>query len=208
MNELTSPNLALQRSLTQLYQLDSDFLAIEVLAGALSVRQNPATFASLVRIIVGQQLSAKAADAIFIRLTQLLEISPNLIINCRDEDLKQVGLSRAKVASCKALAAAILEGRLDFQGFASLTDDEITSQLTQIKGIGCWTAEVFMLFCLERLDAFPASDLAIQVSYQTLKTLPDRPTRKQLIALCEPLRSHRGTAAHLLWHYYRYLQHR
>ncbi len=119
-----------------------------------------------------------------------------------------MGLSRAKVASCKALAAAILEGKLDFEGFAALTDDEIASQLTQIKGIGAWTAEVFMLFCLERLDAFPASDLAIQVSYQTLKKLPDRPTRKQLIVLCEPLRSHRGAAAHLLWHYYRYLHQR
>jgi len=205
MNELILPNQALQRSLAQLYQLDSDFLEIEALAGALSVRQNQPTVAALVRIIVGQQLSAKAADAIFTRLTQLLAIDPNSIINCADEDLRQVGLSRAKVASCKALAVAILEGRLDFSGFASLTDAEIARQLTQIKGIGDWTAEVFMLFCLERLDAFPASDLAIQVSYQTLKKLPDRPTRKQLIALCETLRSHRGTAAHLLWHYYRYL---
>jgi DNA-3-methyladenine glycosylase II len=79
------------------------------------------------------------------------------------------------------------------------------AQLTQIKGIGVWTAEVYLLFCLERLSSFPASDLAVQIGYQRLKKLERRPNRKELIASTDRLDPYRGAVAHLLWHYYRHL---
>ncbi|MDX2214461.1 MAG: hypothetical protein SFY66_14315 [Oculatellaceae cyanobacterium bins.114] len=79
----------------------------------------------------------------------------------------------------------------------------MVEQLTQIKGIGVWTAEVYLLFCLNRLNSFPASDLAIQVGYQRLKSLDHRPTRSELLSLTQPLDPYRGAVAHLLWHYYR-----
>jgi DNA-3-methyladenine glycosylase II len=85
-----------------------------------------------------------------------------------------------------------------------LPDALIVEKLTKIKGIGPWTAEIYLLFCLERLSIFPASDLAIQLSYQKLKSLDHRPTRPELMTLTQNLAPYRGAAAHLLWHYYQY----
>ena len=205
MADLIKPDLQLRNAIDQIYLVDAEFQKIEAVAGKLTVRSPAPTFASLVRIIVGQQLSTKAADAIFFRLNALGEISPTNIIDRSVEELRSVGLSRAKVACCQELAIAILAEKLSIESFTELTDREIAEQLLQIKGIGKWTVEIFLLFCLERLDTLPATDLAIQVSYQKLKNLSDRPTAKQLITLMEPLQPNRGAAAHLLWHYYRHL---
>ncbi|ELS34732.1 HhH-GPD family protein [Pseudanabaena biceps PCC 7429] len=100
---------------------------------------------------------------------------------------------------------AILEGKIHLESFVKLPDDAIATQLLQIKDIGKWTVEIFLLFCLQRLDILTANDLAIQVAYQKLKNLSIRPTAKELIALVAPLTPYRGVVAHLLWHYYRYL---
>ncbi len=203
--ELTKPNRDFRKAIAQLYLLDPDFQQIETIAGSLEIRSYEPTFASLVRIIVGQQLSTKAADAIFLRLSESLEILPSPIATCAEEELRKVGLSRAKVACCQALAMAILEGKIDLESFAKLPDEAIATQLLQIKGIGKWTVEIFLLFCLQRLDILPANDLALQVAYQKLKNLSIRPTAKELIALVTPLTPYRGVVAHLLWYYYRYL---
>jgi DNA-3-methyladenine glycosylase II len=134
-----------------------------------------------------------------------MEISPANIVNRDVEDLQRVGLSRAKVKCCQQLAIAILEEKISIESFAELSDREISDRLIQIKGIGKWTVEIFLLFCMGRLDILPAGDLAIQVSYQRLKNSIARPTAQELIILMEPLKPYRGAAAHLLWHYYRYL---
>jgi DNA-3-methyladenine glycosylase II len=170
----------------------------------LTVRTVAPGFPSLVRIILGQQLSSKAAQAIFQRLVAQLELTPEAIAAAPDTTLRQVGLSRAKIATCQRLAAALVSGQLTLATLATLSDADAVAQLTQIKGIGVWTAEVYLLFCLERLSSFPASDLAVQVGYQRLKNLASRPTRPALLKLTEPLAPYRGAVAHLLWHYYRY----
>ncbi len=205
MADLIKPDLRLRKAIEQIYLVDTDFQKIEAVAGELQVRSSAPTFVALVRIIVGQQLSTKAADAIFSRLNELMEISPANIVDRDVEDLRGVGLSQAKVNCCQQLAIAIIEEKLSIESFAELTDREIAEQLLQIKGIGKWTVEIFLLFCLERLDTLPAADLAIQVSYQKLKHLSDRPTAREMIIMMEPLQPNRGVAAHLLWHYYRYL---
>ena len=205
MADLINPDLQLRKAIDLIYLVDADFQQIEAIAGKLTVRSFEPTFISLVRIIIGQQLSTKAADAIFSRLNKLVLISPVNIIACDVEELRGVGLSRAKVSCCQELATAIIEEKISIESFAKLPDREIADRLLQIKGIGKWTVEIFLLFCLERLDILPAADLAIQVSYQKLKNLSDRPTAKELITLMAPLQPHRGAAAHLLWHYYRYL---
>ncbi len=205
MAELIKPNQHLSEAIAQLYLLDRDFKKIEVLAGNLEVRSSQPTFAALVRIIVGQQLSTKAADAIFLRLTELLEILPANIAASSSEELRSIGLSRAKVFCCQQLAIAILEQNLSIESFTEMSDQAIASQLLQIKGIGKWTVEIFLLFCLERYDILPSGDLALQVGYQKLKNLSNRPSAKELITLMEPLKPYRGAAAHLLWHYYRNL---
>jgi DNA-3-methyladenine glycosylase II len=202
--ELVSLSPELRQAVTYICEIDPDFLQIEQEAGLLSVRPWNATFGSLVRVVVGQQLSTKAAQAIFLRLEQLIELTPARLLDCNEIELKQVGLSRAKIATCQQLAELILSGKLNLEDFATQSDAEIAQTLTQIKGIGSWTAEIYLLFCLERLDTFPAKDLAIQVGYQTLKQLDLRPTPSELILMCEPLAPWRGAAAHLLWHYYRH----
>lgn len=204
LTEFVLPNPALRQAVSQICQRDRDFLKIEANAGGLQVRRWEPTLASLVRIIIGQQLSSRAAQAIFLRLTQAIPITPSELATCPELTLKQAGLSSAKITTCKRLANALLEGSLDLNAIAARSDREAVEELTRIKGIGVWTAEVYLLFCLERLSIFPASDLAIQTSYQLLKQYPQRPTRKELLELCQPLEPWLGAVAHLLWHYYRY----
>jgi DNA-3-methyladenine glycosylase II len=206
MMDLIKPDRHFRNAIAQLYLLDRDFQQIETVAGNLEIRSYEPTFASLVRIIIGQQLSTKAANSIYFRLSESLEILPSNIVACSEEELRTFGLSRSKVACCQSLAIAILEEKINLESFDKLSDDAITSQLLQIKGIGKWTVEIFLLFCLHRLDIFPANDLALQVAYQKLKSLSVRPTAKELITLIAPLAPYRGVVAHLLWHYYRYLQ--
>jgi DNA-3-methyladenine glycosylase II len=206
MTDLIKPDRYLRNAIAQLYLLDLDFQHIETVAGSLEIRSYEPTFASLVRIIIGQQLSTKAANSIFFKLSESLEILPSNILACSEEELRTFGLSRSKVACCQSLAIAILSEKISLESFDKLSDNAIASQLLQIKGIGNWTVEIFLLFCLHRLDVLPANDLAIQVAYQKLKNLSDRPTGKELITLTLPLAPYRGVVAHLLWHYYRFLK--
>lgn len=202
---LVMPSAALRQAVDAVCECDRDFLQIEQVAGSLLVRRESASFAALVRIVLGQQLSAKAAQAIFLRLNTLIDLTPIELADCAEIRLKEVGLSRAKIMTCKQLADALLAGTLDLDELSVLSDDQIVAELTQLKGIGNWTAQIYLLFCLERLNSFPASDLAIQVGYQRLKLLQHRPSPKELIDLLQPLEPWRGAAAHLLWHYYRFL---
>jgi DNA-3-methyladenine glycosylase II len=204
-SELRPPSPELRQAVAVVCDRDPIFQRIEVEAGSLTVRTWAAGFPSLVRIIMGQQLSSRAAQAIFQRLTAAMELTPGTIAAAPDITLKQVGLSRAKIATCQQLSTAILSGQLNLITLATLSDAEAVAQLTQIKGIGVWTAEVYLLFCLQRLSSFPASDLAIQIGYQRLQNLESRPTRKELLISTAHLDPDRGAIAHLLWHYYRHL---
>jgi DNA-3-methyladenine glycosylase II len=201
---LVPPSPELRQAIAVVCDRDPAFSAIEAATPPLTVRTVAPGFPSLVRIILGQQLSSKAAQAIFQRLVAQLELTPEAIAAAPDTTLRQVGLSRAKIATCQRLAAALVSGQLTLATLATLSDADAVAQLTQIKGIGVWTAEVYLLFCLERLSSFPASDLAVQVGYQRLKNLASRPTRPALLALTESLDPYRGAVAHLLWHYYRH----
>ncbi|PSN11845.1 DNA-3-methyladenine glycosylase 2 family protein [filamentous cyanobacterium CCT1] len=203
--ELLPPGAELRQAVAVVCELDPSFRRIKVEAGPLTVRTWAAGFPSLVRIIMGQQLSSRAAQAIFQRLKAELELTPAAIAAAPDFTLKQVGLSRAKIATCQRLATAILSDQLDLAALVTLSDAEAIAQLTQIKGIGVWTAEVYLLFCLQRLSSFPASDLAVQVGYQRLHNLESRPTRQELLLLTSHLEPYGGAVAHLLWHYYRHL---
>ena len=201
---LFPPSVELRQAIAIVSDRDPDFRNIEAEVGPLLVRNWPLGFASLVRIIIGQQLSSQAAQAIFQRLAWQSELTPEALQAASEEQLKQVGLSRAKIATCQRLAAAIAAGQLDLEPLRSLSDAAVIEHLTQIKGIGPWTAEVYLLFCLNRLSSFPAADLALQTGYQLLKQQANRPSRKELLAATETLNPYRGAVAHLLWHYYRH----
>ncbi len=204
-NELLPPSHQLRQAVVVVCDRDPTFKRIEVEAGPLTVRTWAPGFPSLVRVIMGQQLSSRAAQAIFQRLKTELALTPEAIAAAPDITLRQVGLSRAKIATCQRLSTAILSDQLNLNALATLADADAVAQLIQIKGIGVWTAEVYLLFCLQRLSSFPASDLAVQVSYQRLHNLESRPTRQDLLISTAHLAPYGGAIAHLLWHYYRHL---
>lgn len=156
----------------------------------------------LVSIIVSQQLSTASADAIFARLNaRFPEFAPADILAASDEDLRGTGLSGPKIRTLRHAAAAALDG--DLAGLAGLGADEAHARLTAIKGVGPWTADIFLLSCLGHADAFPAGDLALQEAARLALDLPRRPTGKELLQIAERWRPWRAVAARLLWSYYR-----
>lgn len=161
-------------------------------------------FSSLVRILVGQQLSVKAAASIHQRFEEQLahSITPDSVMAAASNDLRSAGLSRAKVEYCKALAQAVFEGSLSFGALASLPVEDAVAHLCKVKGIGPWTAHIYLLFCEGRPDVWPAGDLALQEAVKRIKGLPKRPTAVETITLTATWQPYRGAMAIFLWHYY------
>lgn len=172
-------------------------------AGILPERRQPATWQSLVKLIVGQQISVAAAAAIWNRMLAGVEpFTAEQLMSHDDESLRGMGLSKTKVNYCRSLALAEIDGELTIHRFPDMSDDEISRQLIAVRGIGKWTAEVFLLFAMERPDVFPADDLALQVAVQDLYGLSERPKRPAVLEIAEQWRPDRSTAARLLWRYY------
>ncbi len=194
----------LLRALDHLAAADADLGRAIQLVGAPPPRRRPAGFATLLQIIIGQQLSTASAAAIWRRLGAAASpLTPQAFLALDDAALRAVGFSARKVEYGRDLAAAVAEGRLDLDGLAALPDDEVIAALVARRGLGRWSAELYLLFCLARPDVLPAGDLALLVAAQRLKRLPRRPTPNELAALAESWRPWRSVAARLLWHYYR-----
>jgi DNA-3-methyladenine glycosylase II len=159
-------------------------------------------YAAIVRAIVSQQLSVIATGAIFARLKARFDgraPTPAEVLADDPDDLKSVGLSRAKVVSLRSLATCIEDGRLELDRLGELDDDALIAQLTEVKGIGEWTAQVLMVTELARPDVLVTGDLVIRHAVQRGWDLPAPPTRTELLALGEPWRPFRSTASALLW---------
>jgi DNA-3-methyladenine glycosylase II len=167
-------------------------------------RQGPPSFENLLRVIVGQQLSVKAAATIFGRIRSALDnrFEPAALMVMSDEELRALGLSRPKIRYARGLCEAILEGAFDPAALADLPDAMVVEEITRLTGFGRWSAEMILLFSLGRPDVWPADDLAIQAGVHRLKGLPQRPDRRKTDAIAEPWRPHRGAVAILIWHYY------
>jgi DNA-3-methyladenine glycosylase II len=158
----------------------------------------------LARIIVSQQLSTASAGAIWARLeARFPGLTLEHIAAASDEELRAAGLSAPKIRTLRAIAAAIGEGMLPLDELSDRAADEAHALLTAVKGIGPWTADIYLLFCLGHADAFPAGDLALQEAARLAYELDTRPTDKELLALAERWRPWRGVAAKTLWAYYR-----
>jgi DNA-3-methyladenine glycosylase II len=156
--------------------------------------------------VVGQQISNRAAGAIWSRLATVPDaLEPEGMLAVPDSALRQAGLSRAKIAAARALAEACASGSLDVARIALLDDAAAVAAIGAVRGLGSWTAEVYLLFALGRPDVFPAGDLALAAGAAHLKGLPTRPTPAALRALAEPWRPYRGLAARLLWHHWRHV---
>jgi DNA-3-methyladenine glycosylase II len=159
---------------------------------------------TLVQAIISQQVSIKAAAAILAKVEAATGgiADPNNVARTSDEALRSAGLSRQKIAYMRSLAEDVLSGRLDFQALPK-DDEEAIAALTHVKGIGRWTAEIYLLFAEGRRDIFPAGDLAVQIEIGRILGLPARPTEKKVRELAEPWRPYRGAAAIFAWHHRR-----
>lgn len=164
----------------------------------------PPGFGALLDIIIAQQVSTASARAIRERLVAAAApLSPETILAMDDSALRGAGLSRPKVLHVRGIAAALASGALDLDALARRPDEEAIAELVKLKGIGRWSAEVYLLFCLQRPDVLPAEDLALLVAAQRLKRLEQRPTPAELRRMAEPWRPWRSIASRLLWHWYR-----
>ena len=172
-------------------------------AGDPPVRRHAAGFEGLARIVVGQQLSLASAEAIWRRLSLAVRpMTPRQFLKLDEEALRQAGLSRGKVRTLRAVSEAVERG-LDLKRLAHAPDTAVHEALTAVPGIGPWSADIFLLFCLGRADAFAPGDLALQTVAADVLSLDARPSREELSAIAERWRPWRGVAAHLLWAYYK-----
>jgi len=160
-------------------------------------------YATLLRTIIGQQVSVKAAQSIWTKLEGIVGdlTEPASIASASDEQLRAAGLSRQKASYARSLAEEVTSGRLDLMALAADDEDAIES-LTRIKGIGRWSAEIYLLFAEGRPDIWPAGDLAVQIEIGRMLGHDTRPSEKQLRALAEDWRPHRGALAIFAWHHY------
>jgi len=169
-----------------------------------ALRRRAPGFAGLAQIIVGQQLSTASANAIWNRMSEAFDpFHHDSIRGATAARLGKLGLSAAKIKTLKLLAAEIRSKRLDLESLGELEADEAHRILTALHGVGPWTADVYLLFCLGQADAWPAGDLALQDAVRLGLNLDSRPTTKEMTALAEIWRPYRGAAAHLWWAYYR-----
>ena len=206
-DELHQREARLRASLCGLYEIDPGLRRIEAAAGPLPFRARPEGFPALIRTLVGQQLSPVAAEAIFRRLGANGEaLAPDYFLSRSDAELRAAGLSGQKIAYCRGLAEAVTTGALSFESLRSMPDDEAIAALTRLKGIGRWTAEIYLLFAIGREDVWPAADLALQVACMHHLQLPDRPKERHLRDVAEAWRPYRSAAARLFWHYHGWLK--
>ncbi len=199
------PDEALRPAMEALAAADRDIARAYGECGLPPVRGHQAGFAGLITIMMAQQISVHAARAIIGRLTAAADpLTPESFLALDEAALRAIGLSRAKLRYGRALSEDVLAGRIDLAGLAALDDEAAIAHLAEAKGIGRWTAEIYLLFALRRPDVWPVDDLAVVVATQKLKRLDGRPNRKQMLAIGEPWRPHRSAAARFLWHFYRH----
>jgi DNA-3-methyladenine glycosylase II len=194
----------LDHAIAQLVGVDPRFGTVLSRAGRPPLRRRPDGFAGLASIVVSQQLSTASAKAIWGRLTLAFDpFDHAAVLRARSARLARAGLSASKIRTLKAIAKAIDRGELDLPALAAKPADEAHAVLTAVHGIGPWTADIYLLFCLGHGDTWPAGDLALQEAARLLLELDTRPTSKEMVPLAEAWRPWRGAAACMLWSYYR-----
>lgn len=195
---------SLRNSLDALAAREPRIAAALAAAGYPEPRISEPGYQTLLRAIVGQQVSVKAAASMWAKLTAAVgdPPDPEALIAASDETLRSAGLSRQKASYARSLAEEVVSGRLDFARLPQ-DDEAAIAELVRVKGIGRWTAEVYLLFAEGRTDIWPAGDLAVQIETGRIMGLEDKPTEKRVRELAEAWRPHRGAFAIFTWHHRR-----
>lgn len=193
----------LLKATRHLAKIDSDLAAIVQQYGPPPLWAREPGFNTLVHIILEQQVSLASAKAAHTRLVAATNpLTPERFLLLDDAALKGIGFSRQKTGYARGLAMAMLQGRLDVDALQHLSDDEVRTRLSQIKGIGRWSSDIYLLMALLRADIFPQGDLALVIAVQQVKRLPERPTNEQLEQMSVRWQPYRAVAARLFWHHY------
>ena len=196
---------SLESAARRLARQDGDLAAILRRHGPPPLWARKPGFQTLLHIILEQQVSLASARAIFNRMgSSLSPLTPVAVIEAGEERLRGLGLTRQKAAYCVHAARTIADGALDLGALARMDDDEVLARLTHLKGIGPWSAQVYLLMALRRADVWPAGDLALATAMMKVKRLRRRPTPDKLRLMAEPWRPFRSVAARMLWQSYVY----
>jgi DNA-3-methyladenine glycosylase II len=195
---------ALHAAAAELAKRDSLLARALEIGGLPGRRRRPSGFPGLVAVVCGQQLSVAAANSIQARLEARLGcLEAPAFVAAAPEDLRACGLSAAKVRTLRAVAEAMAAGAFDLDALDRFPPDAAHAALTSLPGIGPWTADIYLLFCLGHADIWPAGDLALQHALRDLLDLPERPSLEDMQSRAEGWRPTRGVAALMLWTYYR-----
>jgi DNA-3-methyladenine glycosylase II len=187
----------------QLAIIDADLKKIIDEYGYPPVWSRPPGFASLIHIILEQQVSLASAKAAFVKLKDYIgDISPENLLRLNDTEMKACYFSRQKTSYARELANAILTKKVNLDQLNDADENKIRQHLKQVKGIGDWTVDIYLLFVLKRCDIFPLGDLAMVNALKIVKGLEGRTTKDELLAMTEHWRPYRSVATYLLWHYY------
>jgi DNA-3-methyladenine glycosylase II len=198
---LTAESLA--AAVREVARRDAVLAGIVERFGTPPLWDRPPGFATLVHIILEQQVSLASAAAAFARLRARVDpLTPDGFLTLSDADLLEIGFSRQKARYARALSAAIVDGTLDLDGLQRLDDDEVERELVAVPGIGPWTATIYRLMVLRRPDAWPASDIALAQSLAEASGLPSRPSPVEMLTIADAWRPWRAVAARILWHGY------
>jgi DNA-3-methyladenine glycosylase II len=203
MTQFLHTDADLQAGLAHLIRKDRRLAPVAEKAGVFSLRRREAGFAGLCAIVCGQQLSTASAAAIRTRLFAAFDpFHHDTVRRARTDKLKRLGLSAPKIKSIREIGKAVSRGRIDLSRVGEMNADAAHAALVALHGVGPWSADIYLLFCLGHADAFPAGDLAVQEAARIAFGLRKRPDAKQLTKIAEAWRPWRGVAAHLLWAYY------
>ncbi len=203
MTQFLHTDADLQAALAQLILADPRLAPVAEKAGAFALRRREAGFPGLCAIVCGQQLSTASAAAIRNRLFAAFDpFHHDTVRKARTDKLKRLGLSAPKIKAIREIGKALAKGHIDLGAVGNMAADDAHAKLTALHGVGPWTADIYLLFCLGHADAFPAGDLAVQEAARIALNLRKRPDAKRLAKIAEAWRPWRGVAAHLLWAYY------
>lgn len=190
-----------QRAIQHFKRVDPILASVIPLVDVPDLNPAPDPFVHLVDSIIGQQLSEKAGDTIAARFHGLFPstVTPAQILNVTDDAMRGVGISRSKVQYIKNIAVATRDGVIDFDALSSMDNEAVIMTLTQIKGVGRWTAEMFLMFALARPDVFSTGDLGLKRAIQRLYKIEHDPSADELIARSSPWSPYRTWASRILW---------
>jgi DNA-3-methyladenine glycosylase II len=185
-----------------LCKADSNLEKIIKVVGKYSIKIRNDPFQSLIESIIYQQLAGKAANAIYNRFINYYDnkqVTPTRILNSPNDNLKKVGLSNRKIDYLKDLASHVYDGRINLEELPTMNDEEIINKLVNVKGIGRWTSEMFLIFSLGRQDVLPVTDLGVRKAIQKVYSLSELPKPNTMMEIAEPWRPYRSIATWYLW---------